>query len=119
MRRKYLHLFLILLLIEIFIGLFIHDNFIRPYVGDVLVVLVMYYFVKALKPNCKCLPIYVFLIALFTEILQYFKIVEVLNIKNKVISIILGSTADVWDIVCYMAGTIILLCIENKHRNFK
>jgi len=31
-----------LLLIEILIALFVHDEFIRPYVGDALVVIVLY-----------------------------------------------------------------------------
>ena len=32
-------MFLFLLLTELFIGIFVHDRFIRPYAGDVLVVI--------------------------------------------------------------------------------
>ena len=36
----------ILLIIEVLIALFVHDAFIRPYIGDVLVVIVIYTFVR-------------------------------------------------------------------------
>lgn len=35
-RLPYIIAFVILLVTEIYIGVFVHDKFIRPYVGDVL-----------------------------------------------------------------------------------
>lgn len=36
----------ILLLTEVLIALYVHDAFVRPYIGDVLVVIVIYYVYK-------------------------------------------------------------------------
>ena len=43
-RRRYGLVFLLLLGVEIVIALFVHDRFVRPYLGDVLVVWVVYGF---------------------------------------------------------------------------
>ena len=40
-------LFMIFLAIEVLIALYVHDDFVRPYLGDVLVVVVLYFFVSA------------------------------------------------------------------------
>ncbi|NRX53022.1 putative membrane protein YfcA [Clostridium beijerinckii] len=47
---KYLYIFIVLFLIEVYIGAFIHDNIIRPFIGDVLVVCLIYFLLE-------CLPI--------------------------------------------------------------
>jgi hypothetical protein len=39
-RIKYLIVFTVLLSIEVLIAIYVHDTFIRPYVGDMLVVIV-------------------------------------------------------------------------------
>lgn len=36
----------ILLLTEVLIALYVHDAFVRPYIGDVLVVIVIYTFIR-------------------------------------------------------------------------
>ena len=43
--------FLILLMIEVVIAIYVHDDFIRPYIGDVLVVAVVYCFVRIFVPE--------------------------------------------------------------------
>ena len=60
----YLAAFVILFLIEAAIALWVHDRFIRPYIGDVLVVVLVYVFVRIFFPSgagiwycmCSCLP---------------------------------------------------------------
>lgn len=47
LNKTYLILTIFLFVIEVLIALFVHDNFIRPYVGDVLVVILIYCFVKS------------------------------------------------------------------------
>ena len=47
-RITYAAIFAVLLLIEIGIGLFVHDDFLRPYVGDVLVTVLLCYGVSCL-----------------------------------------------------------------------
>ena len=50
-RLFYLVATLVLLAIEVLIALFVHDSFVRPYVGDMLVVVVIYAFVRIFVPK--------------------------------------------------------------------
>ena len=114
--KKYIVSFLVLFIIEALIAFFVHDNFIRPYIGDILVIILMYTCIKGIiNKNIKFLPIYLFLFALFVEVMQYLKIIEFLNLENyKVASIIMGTSFDVKDILCYFIGSIILIIYENR-----
>ena len=110
-RLIYTVLTIVLLAIEVLIGLFIHDNFIRPYVGDVLVVMVIYTFVRIFIPEkIRLLPSYILCFAVLVEVLQYFRIVEVLGLsENRFFSVLIGSVFDVKDIICYAIGCILIV----------
>lgn len=109
-RIAYLTATIVLFVIELLIALFVHDNFVRPYVGDVLVVVLLYTFVRIFLPEgVRLLPLYIFLFAAGVEVLQYFRIVEVLGLSdNRVLSVVIGSVFDVKDIVCYGVGCMLL-----------
>lgn len=117
-RLIYLTVTILLLLVEIFIALFVHDNFIRPYIGDVLVVVVIYTFVRIFIPEkVSWLPLYIFIFAAFVETLQYFNIIELLGLEdNRFMSILIGSVFDIKDIICYGAGCLILGIYEITDR---
>ena len=102
----YLIVTVLLFLTELMIALFVHDGFIRPYVGDVLVVMLLYTCVRIFIPEgVRLLPLYIFLFAAGVEVLQYFRIAEVLGLSdNRVLSVVIGSVFDVKDIVCYGVG---------------
>ena len=54
--------FAVLFLIEGAIAIWVHDRFVRPYMGDVLVVVLVYCFVRIFRPEgIRHLPAYVFL----------------------------------------------------------
>lgn len=112
-RLKYIIVFIVLLLIEVLIALFIHDDFIRPYVGDMLVVIVIYTFIRIWVPEkCRLLPLYIFLFAAGVEVLQYFKLVEVLGLQdNTFFRILIGSTFDIKDVLCYAVGCVVLALV--------
>ncbi len=103
--------FLALLAVEVLIALFVHDAFVRPYLGDVLVVIVVYCFAQIfLLGRCRHLPLYIFFFAVGVEILQYFHLAERLGLEgNRFLRILLGSVFDWKDIVCYAAGCILLV----------
>lgn len=86
------------------------DSFIRPYVGDVLVVFVIYFFVRIMiLEKCKWLPMFIFLFAVGVEIGQYFHIAEKLGMSDDVfVKNLIGSTLDMKDIICYGVGSLIL-----------
>lgn len=119
-RKFYLAATVALTAVEVFIALYVHDQFIRPYVGDVLVVIVLYCFVRIWFPvGWKKLPLYIFLFAAGVEILQYFRLVELLGVeRNTFLRILLGSVFDVKDIICYGVGCGLLgvfqSCIDRR-----
>lgn len=60
-RLIYMLLFLALLATEVLIALFVHDDFVRPYLGDMLVVPVIFFLLRAAFPErIKLLPLYIF-----------------------------------------------------------
>ena len=70
---------MILFFVELFIALFVRDRFIRPYFGDVLVVILVYTAVRVVFPEKpKLLPIYVFIFAVLVEVLQYLDFAELI-----------------------------------------
>ena len=111
---KYVFLSLALLLIEIMIALFLHDTVIRPYVGDVLVVVLLYCLIKIFVwKKIRLLPLYVFIFAAFVEILQFFHIASLLNLEDiPIVKVIIGSTFDWTDILCYFCGALIAGLIQ-------
>lgn len=100
----------ILLITEVLIALYVHDSFIRPYIGDVLVVIVIYTFIRIFIPErYRLLPLWVFLFAVGVEMLQFVHIVELLGLKdNRFFSLLVGSVFDIKDIICYAAGCLLL-----------
>lgn len=107
-RVRYAGVFLLMLFAEVFIALFIRDRFIRPYVGDILVVILVYFAVRVVIPTgCRLLPLYVLIFAVLVEVLQYFHFAEALGVADvPVLGTVLGSTFDWKDIVCYALGCV-------------
>ena len=107
-------LFLILLILEVLIAMYVHDNFVRPYIGDVLVVIVLYFAVRSVWPaGLTHLPLILFLFAACVEILQYFNLPQLLGLQDYTFfRILLGSTFDVKDILCYGVGCIFLFLYQ-------
>lgn len=101
---------LVLLFIEVVIALFVHDEFIRPYIGDVLVVILIYTLIRTIVPErIKILPLLVFIFAVGVECLQYIHIVELLGVwDNRFLRVLIGGTFDIKDIGCYFIGCLIL-----------
>ena len=56
----------VILVVEIIIGIYVRDNFVRPYMGDALVVVLIYCFIRIFIPNgLSQLPLYVLAFCLF------------------------------------------------------
>jgi len=90
--------------------LYVHDNFIRPYIGDIIVVFVVYCFIRIFIPEgIKYMPVFVFIFATTVELLQYLNLAQMLGLENNWIArIVIGSTFDIRDIVCYLIGCVLL-----------
>lgn len=113
-RGFYLTAFLVLLVIEVLIALFVHDRFVRPYLGDVIVVVVVYCFVRIWIPErFRLMPLWVFLFAVFVEVLQYVRIVEILGVQDNVfLRTVIGTSFSWGDILCYAVGSVVLVIWE-------
>lgn len=106
--------FLLLLLIEIFIALFVHDRIIRPFGGDLLVVILIYYFICAFT-NIKWVPaiIGVFVFACAVEAAQAFNLVQLLGLQHsRFWRIVIGTSFSWLDILAYALGAIFIMVIE-------
>ncbi|WP_312323498.1 DUF2809 domain-containing protein [Soonwooa sp.] len=112
---KNLIIAVIIFIIEFLIATTFKDIvFVRAYLGDVLVVMLMYYFVKAFVEvdNTK-LIIALLIFSCVIEFLQYFHFAEMIGFKdNKIAMIVLGNSFSWIDILCYLAGGLILYLIE-------
>lgn len=110
----YFILMLLLFCIEVWIGIYVHDRIIRPYIGDLLVVILIYCFVKSFL-NTSIMPtaIGVLIFSFCIEILQYFHIVRLLGLDDSSIARIIIGTSFAWmDIWAYSLGIILVLIIE-------
>ena len=120
MKKRFLYLIatLILLIIEVLIALYVHYDFIRPYVGDAIVVIVIYTFIRIFIPEkCRLLPLYIFIFAVVVEILQGIHIVNILGVAdNQFLRTLIGDSFDVKDILCYCVGCILLWLYESKRK---
>ena len=105
-RTTYAVAFGVLLFIEIIIALFVHDAFVRPYIGDVLVTVLLCCLCRIIIPKgVSALPIYVFVFAAIVELAQYVNVVKLLGLENNAFfSTIIGTTFSFVDILCYAAG---------------
>ncbi|MCC6583124.1 MAG: DUF2809 domain-containing protein [Chitinophagales bacterium] len=113
-RYQYFLLFIFIFIIEVLIAKYLQDPFIRPFVGDVLVVILIYSFFSIFL-NCSTskLAFAVFIFACSIEILQWFHLVKLFHLENnKFMKIALGSVFDIKDILAYFAGYLICLRIK-------
>ena len=111
---KYLLLTIILFFVEICIALFIKDTLVRPFLGDVLVVVLIYCAVRIfLNVNYRKAALGVFVFACVIEILQYFDYVKLLGLEeNRVLSVALGRTFEWLDFAAYFAGFLLIVLFE-------
>jgi hypothetical protein len=113
---KYFCIAILLFLVEVFIGVFVKDNFIRPFGGDVLVVILIYCLIKSFwKVPAAKTALAVFGFACFVEGLQYLKIVDRLGLRRDELLAILIGTSFAWeDIVAYAVGCAIAYWADIK-----
>ena len=106
----------LLLITEILIARYMHDRFVRPWVGDMLVVILLYCLVKSCwnTPVVKT-AVAVLLFSFVVETLQYFHIVRVLGLEQFALArIIIGTSFEWTDLLAYTVGIGLVLLVEYK-----
>ena len=113
-RAVFFSIFAALIFVEVMIALFVHDKIIRPFGGDVIVVSVVYFFVRSFIPvKIRLLPLYVFIFAVIIETLQYFDFIRLIGLEhNRFFQTVLGTSFSWIDIGCYALGCVPLVVYE-------
>jgi len=113
-KLSYFTVFVLLLIIELLIGAYFHDVLVRPYGGDLLVVILIYSFIKSfIDAPIMTTAIGVLLFSYAVEISQYFHLAKVLGLQHsRVALLILGTIFSFSDLLCYTLGILLVLLTE-------
>lgn len=117
---KYLLLTIFIFLAEVLIatklsGIF----FVRAYLGDVIVVMFLYTFVKSfVKVNDQKLILGILIFSFAVEFAQYFHIAEKLGFRpGSLMYIVIGNSFSWIDNLCYAIGCLILYILVSTTNN--
>lgn len=108
--KHYALLAVLLFGIELAIALWVHDTLIRPFIGDVLVVMLLFCLLRAvIQVNNQRLIMAVLIFSYAVEIGQYFQLAHLLGLAHYPIArIVIGSTFDAMDLLAYTLGALLL-----------
>jgi hypothetical protein len=114
--KKFFIFATILFIIEILIAVYVRDLFVRPYVGDYLVVMLVYCAVRTfIKAPVLRLAIGVLLFAYLIELLQYFRLVNMLGLQDNIVAkTVIGYGFEWKDMLAYTLGILTVLFLERK-----
>ena len=114
--KKYFLLAFIIFWTEVFIALYVHDAFVRPYLGDVLVVILIYCFIKSFFDwPVFNVALFVLIFSFAIETLQYFNGIEMLGLENSSLArTVIGTSFSWWDLLTYVIGISVVLLVEKK-----
>ncbi|MCX3265891.1 ribosomal maturation YjgA family protein [Pedobacter agri] len=112
---KFLIIFIAIFIAEILIAKYVHDAYIRPFGGDVLVVVLIYAFLRIfLKTDYKKLAFGILIFSFIIEFLQALHYVEWFGLENnKFWSIVMGTYFSVYDLLAYFVGYLICLTFKD------
>jgi len=110
---KYFLLSFILFITEVLIATVLkHIFFVRAYLGDVIVVMLLYTLVKSffiVKDDRKLIA-GIFIFSFLVEWAQYFNIADKMGLSpGSIMYIMVGNSFSWVDIACYAAGCLLLL----------
>ena len=112
--KNYFIAFLLLFVAEVAIAFYLKSGFIRHTVGDFLVVILIYCFLKSfLNANSIIVAIVTLFIAYIIELLQLTDFLLYLGIKHhKWANLIFGNSFSIQDLVAYTLGIVVTLYVE-------
>lgn len=109
-RIPYIIILILLIAVEVIIALTQHNNWLRAYGGDVIVVWAVYCLIQAIigGKNPYITHIGVLLFAFLVEFLQYIHIVDLIGLGHiEFFRILIGTSFAAEDLFCYALGTVI------------
>jgi hypothetical protein len=111
-RMPYIIGALLLTGVEVVIGVFEFNHFIRAYLGDVIIVWVLYCLFRSFVPrkfNSYVVALGILAFSFVVEFLQKAHIADILGVENKLLRIIIGTSYAAEDLWCYVAGTAVTI----------
>ena len=111
-RLPYIIGVLLLTGVEVVIGVFEFNQFIRSYIGDVIIVWVLYCLFRSFAPkkfNSYAVAMGILAFSFVVEFLQKAHIADVLGVENRLLRIIIGTSYATEDLWSYAAGTAVTL----------
>lgn len=116
---KYIGIFVFLFVIEIVIAVYVKDDFVRPYLGDTIVVILIYAFVMGILKladgfsNKAIVATAVLFFAFIIEGLQAISFIDKIGMGDIWWArIIFGTSFSWWDMLAYVGGFLVILIIE-------
>ncbi|MBJ6111341.1 DUF2809 domain-containing protein [Hymenobacter sp. BT523] len=102
------------LLVEIGIARYVHDAVIRPYIGDMLAVVLVYCLLRSvLKAGVWPLAWLALLVACAVEAGQYFHWLRWLGLQHSALArVVLGTAFSLLDLLTYAAGFVAVIAVE-------
>ncbi|MFE8729698.1 ribosomal maturation YjgA family protein [Aeromonas hydrophila] len=117
MKRKFLFIFMGGLIVIFGIGFYAEGAFWRGFLGDVMIVVLLFSFFNmiVIQPAWRG-AIAALILSFVVETFQYFHLVDFLGIENKFIRIVIGTHFDWLDIIAYTLGFLICLVIGGEYK---
>lgn len=105
--------FVLLFALEVVIALYVHDSFVRPYLGDTIVVWLIYAFILSFFAWSKSkVALGVLLFAFLVEGLQAMHFIELIGLQDNAIARVVIGTSFAWeDIWAYIGGYLVIIII--------
>lgn len=111
---RYALLALLIFATEVLIALKVHDQLVRPYLGDALVVVLLHCCVLAVyRGNTLWVLTGVFAFACAIEVGQYLQLVRLLGLEHSHFwRVVIGTTFHPLDFAAYALGVLLTLGLE-------
>lgn len=111
-RLPYIIGVLLLTAVEVVIGVFEFSHFIRSYIGDVIIVWVLYCLFRSFVPrkfNSYAVALGILAFSFVVEFLQKAHIADILGVENKLLRTLIGTSYATEDLWSYAAGTAVTI----------
>ena len=107
---------LALIMVELLIAIFVKDGFIRPYLGDVLAVILVFMAIRAVLAAGEWTAAGIALsIAVIIEFGQLIGILNILGLAHhQWLRVVIGTGFDVKDLLAYAIGALIAVVVDRQ-----
>ncbi|WP_424492712.1 DUF2809 domain-containing protein [Salinimicrobium sp. GXAS 041] len=119
--KAYLFATILLFITEVVIALFVRDKIVRPYVGDFLVVMLLYTFLRSFfRVSVLKAVLIALLFSYFIEILQYLNLTGLPGLEHKkIVLVVLGSHFEWIDMFIYTCSAATIYVFETYGRKIQ